>query len=264
MKILLTNDDGYKAEGINILADELKAFGHEVWVVATSRERSANSQKITMHREVHFSEIKENWYSCSGTPADCMLFSLKEVLDEKPDLVVSGINHGYNLSTDIIYSGTVGAAKEAAIQGVKSISISAGSGKQRGTHKFKEAARFLISNLEFLYSFSDCKSFLNINYPFNCSGKWEAGGVGFIEYFDAIQKIDNPVGYGKDKEDFKLNELSTDYVIVGGSPSLKESESRSDFEITRDGNISITPLQVLPGIDNIKLDLLKNYSSEIK
>lgn len=261
MKILLTNDDGYKAEGLNILADELKANGHEIWVVSPSRERSANSQKITMHREVHFVEIKENWYSCSGTPADCMLFSLKEVLDEKPDLVVSGINHGYNLSTDIIYSGTVGAAKEAAIQGVKSISISAGSGKQKGIYKFKEAARFLANNLEFLYSFSDCKSFLNINYPFNCSGKWEAGGVGFIEYFDSIQKIENSVEDGKDKEDFKLNDKSTDYVIVGGNPSLKESESRSDFEITRDGNISITPLQVLPGIDNIKLDKLKTYST---
>ncbi|MDD4082474.1 MAG: 5'/3'-nucleotidase SurE [Sphaerochaetaceae bacterium] len=261
MKILLTNDDGYKAEGINILADELKAYGHEIWVVAPSRERSANSQKITMHREVHFTEIKENWYSCSGTPADCMLFSLKEVLDEKPDLVVSGINHGFNLSTDIIYSGTVGAAKEASIQGIKSIAISAGSGKQKGLFKFKDAARFLADNLELFYGFSDYKSFININYPYNCSGKWETGGVGFIEYFDSIQKIENSVEDGNEKEDFKLNEKCSDYVIVGGNPSLKESESRSDFEITREGNISITPLQVLPGVDNAKLEKLKSYST---
>jgi len=261
MKILLTNDDGYKAEGLNILANELKAYGHEILVVAPSRERSANSQKITMHREVRFTEIKENWYSCSGTPADCMLFSLKEVLNEKPDLVISGINHGYNLSTDIIYSGTVGAAKEASIQGVKSIALSAGFGKQRGVFKFKEAARFLADNLELFYGFSDYKSFININYPFDCSGKWEAGGVGFIEYFDSIQKIEGSFQDGKDKEDFKLNEINSDYVIVGGNPSLKESESRSDFEITRDGNISVTPLQVLPGIDSTKLDQLKTYST---
>jgi len=247
MRILLTNDDGYKAEGLNVLAKVMESAGHEVWIVAPSKQRSAHSQKITMEKEVHIEKLRERVYSCSGSPADCMLYSLKDGLVDKPDLVISGINHGTNLSTDINYSGTVGAAKEGAMWGIKSIALSAKSQNGNGVFKFKEAATFLAKNIDFFASFADYKTIININYPYYCSDKWEVGGVGFIEYGDAMQSV-------KEADTNK-------YLLLGSFPVLKESEFKSDFEIIEEGNISVTPLIVLPGVDGDKYKQLQDLET---
>lgn len=128
MRILVTNDDGIKAEGIRRLAEVAKRFG-EVWVVAPETQCSAMSHRLTVQipitvRAAEFPVDGVKSYQVGGTPADCIKAAVLELMPEKPDLVFSGINYGYNAGADILYSGTVGACMEALTQGIPSIAFS--------------------------------------------------------------------------------------------------------------------------------------------
>ncbi len=127
LKILVCNDDGIDAPGIHVLANSLKEIG-EVTVVAPLKEQSAVGHGITMQIPLRVMKYNKNGeffgYAVNGTPADCVKIGIKNIMKEKPDLVVSGINHGSNTAINIIYSGTVSAAREAAIMDVPSIAIS--------------------------------------------------------------------------------------------------------------------------------------------
>ena len=130
MNVLVSNDDGIFALGIRTLANALSAAGHQVTVVCPDRERSATGHGLTLHRPLHaerveniFDEAIAAW-SCSGTPSDCVKLALDAILSEKPDFIVSGINHGANLGTDVLYSGTVSAAMEGILEGIPSIAVS--------------------------------------------------------------------------------------------------------------------------------------------
>ena len=131
-KILITNDDGITSDGILRLARAALAFG-EVWVVAPADQRSAASHSITLHSPVDvipypFPVDKVHAFSCSGTPGDCVRTGVLYVMDRKPDVVLSGINYGYNAASDIQYSATCGAAFEASFQGCYGIALSEGTG----------------------------------------------------------------------------------------------------------------------------------------
>ena len=144
MIILLTNDDGYQAEGISVLETVLAEAGHEVWVCAPSDQRSAQSHAMTLKGKIRFIRFDARHYHCSGTPADCILYGLNGgALPVAPDVVVSGINHGYNASTDILYSGTVGAASEAALRGIPAIAISANFPSSKPLHSLWNISRNL-------------------------------------------------------------------------------------------------------------------------
>ena len=124
MNILLSNDDGVYATGINILFEELRKIA-DVFIVAPDRERSASSHSLTIERPLRVNSIKPNVYSVDGTPTDAVNIAVNYILkDRKPDLVISGINYGGNICDDVIYSGTVSAAMEGAIMGIKSIAVS--------------------------------------------------------------------------------------------------------------------------------------------
>lgn len=128
MRILVVNDDGIQAEGIRLLAQEVSGLG-EVWVIAPDSQCSAMSHRITVHGDIHIREskfpVKGVWAYCvSGTPADCVKVGIGYLMPEKPDVVLSGINHGYNIGFDIAYSGTVGAAIEAVLNGIPAIAFS--------------------------------------------------------------------------------------------------------------------------------------------
>ena len=119
MIILLTNDDGYESEGIRTLERVLASYGHEIWVCAPSGNRSAQSHAMNIISPVKLTKYKDKHYHCSGTPTDCILYSLKaNVFKSLPDCIISGINHGYNCSSDILYSGTCGAASEGVMHGI--------------------------------------------------------------------------------------------------------------------------------------------------
>ena len=169
-KILITNDDGIEADGIIRLAEVAKEFG-EVWVIAPAHQRSAASQSITLREPV---EIKAHdfpvegvkAFACSGTPADCVRVGSLSVMPYKPDVVLSGINYGYNVATDIQYSATCGAAFEAAFQGYISIALS------EDAHKCHDVTDAYIKELleEYIDVKRDRHQILNINFP---SGKVE-------------------------------------------------------------------------------------------
>jgi 5'-nucleotidase len=124
VKILLTNDDGIRADGLALLASRLADLG-TVYVVAPDRERSCSGHAFTLHDPLRVVQVAPTWYSVSGTPADCIYLGVLE-LCPRPDFVVSGINHGYNLGADIFYSGTVAGAIEATLRGVPAIAVSMG------------------------------------------------------------------------------------------------------------------------------------------
>ena len=123
MKILIANDDGIYSQGILDLASSLAEIA-DVTVVAPHRERSTAGHSLTLHKPLRIFEVRPKHFAVTGTPADCIYIGTRHILKEKPDLVISGINRGANLGTDIYYSGTVAAAREGMLYGVRSIAVS--------------------------------------------------------------------------------------------------------------------------------------------
>ncbi len=121
--ILISNDDGIEAPGIRALEESVREFG-EVVVIAPAEEQSAKSHSITVRRPIRVERLAPNRIAIHGTPADCVLLAMRGFLDSKPDIVISGVNYGLNLGSDVVYSGTVAAAREAAIMGVPAFAVS--------------------------------------------------------------------------------------------------------------------------------------------
>src|SRR5579872_3258137 len=137
--ILVTNDDGVGAPGIRAVAEVLRDIG-DVMIAAPDRERSAASHSISLDRPLRVDEIEPGVFSIDGTPVDCVYLALLHLVPRRPDLCVSGINHGYNLGSDVFYSGTVAAAIESTLRGVPGIAMSL---ERRRTQDFSHAAAFL-------------------------------------------------------------------------------------------------------------------------
>src|SRR5574344_3159702 len=168
MKILISNDDGIAANGIRALTTKL-AKNHDVYVVAPDRERSAAGHSLTLHTPLRVEELenihgaKRTWVT-TGTPGDCVKIAINAILSpsEMPDIVISGINHGPNLGSDILYSGTVSCAMEGALMGIPSIAVSLASLRYE-MDDFKFAANFILSLLPKLKEFNfPQKTLLNV------------------------------------------------------------------------------------------------------
>ena len=127
-RILISNDDGIDAIGIGILRDIASRLSDDVWVIAPDSNRSGMSRAITLRRDVIIEPRGDKAFSCSGTPSDCVIMGLSSVLDDKPDLILSGINAGMNVADDVLYSGTIAAAMEGALMGVPAIALSQRNG----------------------------------------------------------------------------------------------------------------------------------------
>src|SRR5271170_4542427 len=145
--VLLTNDDGYQAAGLRSLADHLKEFA-EVQIVAPSMERSGAAQSLTLRQPIVCHRIAEKEWAIDGTPADCVIVGLHKLMQEPPDLVISGINHGGNLGENVYYSGTVGAAREAVIHLVPGLAVSLCS--KRANSDFAPSARLARKTAELI------------------------------------------------------------------------------------------------------------------
>ena len=177
LRILISNDDGVFAEGIQALAAEAQLRGHLVTVVCPDQERSATGHGLTLQTPIRaeradelFAEGVTAW-ACSGTPADCVKLALFRLLEEPPDLVLSGINHGPNLGTDVLYSGTVAAAMEGTIEGLHSMAVSAADFRWR---QFQPAARLALEVAEGMLAKGWPDGLLlNLNVP---PVPWEAIG----------------------------------------------------------------------------------------
>jgi 5'-nucleotidase len=249
MKILMTNDDGYDAGGVLALESAFSQAGHDVYVCAPDSQRSANSHCISMHTGVQIRKVKEHHYMCSGTPADCILFFLGNHMMGIPDLVISGINLGFNCGTDIIYSGTVAAAREAALHGIPSLAISLEDPSYKGCNlDFSPAVKFLCDNFDALLPLCSGKSFLNINVPRNPRPGFKVGKVCFMDYKDNFV----PGADASEAEDIHLD------ISEWGHPELMgDGCGDSDFELVHEGWVSVTPLMVLPDMDRGKAGVLE-------
>ncbi len=201
MRLLISNDDGISALGIKTLADTLALAGHEVIVVCPDRERSATGHGLTLHDPIRAEIVRDIFHpsikawACSGLPADCVKLALGALLDKFPDFVLSGINQGANLGTDVFYSGTVSAAMEGTIEGIPSIAFSLTSFSHRDFTPAAEFAKRLMSHLE--QEPLPEAMLLNINIPPVPAA--EIAGVkitrqGIRRYFDTFQKRVDPRG----------------------------------------------------------------------
>ncbi|MEO3706721.1 5'/3'-nucleotidase SurE [Trichormus azollae] len=245
MKLLISNDDGISALGIRTLANTLAEAGHDVSVVCPDRERSATGHGLTLHQPIRAEMVESlfhpaiNAWSCDGTPSDCVKLALWALLDSPPELVLSGINQGANLGTEILYSGTVSAAMEGIIEGIPSIALSLTS----HTHKdFEPAAKFaklLVDQLT-VEPLPDLM-LLNVNIP---PIPWEgiAGATltrqGVRRYVDVFNKRVDPRG--------KTYYWLTGEVLEDVQPPAGlnlPSDIPTDVEVMRHNFISITPLQ---------------------
>ena len=266
MIILLTNDDGYQAEGISILETVLAEAGHEVWVCAPSDQRSAQSHAMTLKGKIRFIRFDARHYHCSGSPADCILYGLNgNAIPVVPDVVISGINHGYNASTDILYSGTVGAASEAALRGIPAIAISARSDRQTEEFPFIEAASFLAEHLEEFVPLCTHEVLLNINVPPAGNGQWRVGMIGQLEYFDVVERSSTSRSTSYDASSTKIglaygdNDADANGVGIGEEmilslrgdtpPEQRHTEMETDYRLLGENYISVTPILVHPVVD---------------
>jgi 5'-nucleotidase len=224
--ILLTNDDGIKAEGLKTLEEVLQGLAHIV-VVAPDQERSAVSHGLTLHTPLDFQEVDSNHYAMNGTPADCVIMGLRQLFMQFPDLVISGINHGANLGDDIMYSGTVAAAREASRHGIPSIAVSQAY-DDKPIH-FKNGAAFVRDLVKsMLRNELSPELCLNVNIP-----------VRKIKGMKITKQ-----GCREHKPHFNALDSKPDYDAVPTSPgSSPKMDFLSDHDAIREHYVSITPLQ---------------------
>ncbi len=234
MRILLSNDDGVYAAGINVLRRFLSQLG-EVFVVAPDREKSAASHSLTLHRPLKVKEVEEKVWAVDGTPTDAVILGINKLLPEKPDIVVSGINDGPNLGDDITYSGTVAAAMEGTILGVPSIAVSLAVA---GYKNFEVAAQIAVKVVQWVAERKLPQGvLLNVNVPDvenieRIRGvKWTRQGRRI--YTDYIYELKDPRG--------------NVYYWIGGIPVDDErlgNDSNTDIEAVKKGYVSITPIKL--------------------
>ncbi len=234
MRVLVTNDDGIFAEGIYSLAKELDKF-FEVIVAAPDTERSATGHAITIYKplrvnKIRFFDTDVDAYSINGTPADCVKLAVDSLLKEKkPDLVVSGINNGPNLGTDVLYSGTVSAAIEASILGIPSIAISMGD---RDIVQYSDAAEYTCRIAKEMFKnevLTD--TIININYP-TCN-KIDIKGAKVTTL--GIRKYSNVFIERKDPR-------GNSYYWTSGTIVEMEQNKESDIAALKNNFVSITPI----------------------
>ena len=230
-KILITNDDGYYSDGIKTLFKELSKK-HDVFMVAPDREQSASSHSLTLNYPLRLHKIDEIRYVTDGTPTDCVMLAIHLLFkNKKPDMIISGINHGANMGDDVTYSGTVAAAIEGSILQVPSIAVSMAN-YIPGTPMIN-ASKFVNRLVNKFDKFKlDSSTFLNVNLPLDNDKpykKFEFTKLGYRQYNDIVIRKTDPRG--------------KDYYWIGGEPTWKSTKG-SDFEAVKRGVVSITPIKM--------------------
>ena len=237
MRILLTNDDGIDAPGLQLLFKSLNTK-YDVWVIAPERERSASSHSITLKKPICLKKRSKQVFTCSGTPADCVLTASRCIIPDHIDMIISGINHGLNLGTDIIYSGTVAAARQGALMGKPSIAISLPGNKK--DLELAVPVEFIVNNIEVFYSVWSENHFLNINFPEEFKYPVQTC-ITFPSkriYKDKFSTFDAPNG-----------DL---YCFLHGDDADSHNEEGSDHSAIRKGIISLSPVLIHPSNHKIE------------
>jgi 5'-nucleotidase len=238
MRILVTNDDGYLAVGIQVLAEAARRLG-DVSVVAPDREQSATSHSLTLHYPLRARRVSADVQVVDGTPTDCVVLALGELVEEKPDFVLSGINHGANLGDDVLYSGTVAAAMESCILGIPSIAISYTGQEPTAIQAWSPVLTQLLEQLLKREDFP-AETLLNINLPPIAPDQLAGVRVttlGRRAYVGSLTRAKDPNG--------------KEYFWIGGGEQKWWGGPDVDFRAVHSGYISITPLHL--DLTNYKL-----------
>jgi 5'-nucleotidase len=236
MRILLTNDDGISSAGLQLLAEGLKALGHRVFVLAPDADRSGISHAVSfISGPCRMSKVGEDAWSCSGTPVDCVSLALMGVFPEfcsaSPDLVISGINRGPNLGTDIVYSGTAAAARQASLLGIPAIALSLVEGE---AWRWEAAVSFSIGRLEEIKGFWKANTFVNVNIPNS-----DEPPLGLVSAFPARRRYVD----GIDLYTSPSGEL---YSFTQGGKTLSNDEEGSDCNAISGNYASMSAIFVQP------------------
>ncbi|MCK5249278.1 MAG: 5'/3'-nucleotidase SurE [Spirochaetaceae bacterium] len=233
MILLLTNDDGLNAPGLEALENELRNT-HDVWTVAPDREMSGQSHSITLNEGLKLNRFPDQRFAVHGTPVDCVSLSFQALLPGLPDLVISGINKGPNLGTDILYSGTCAAAREAALRGIPSVAVSFAS--FTGPWEYGKVASFLSGNLGNLINMWDEDCFININWPANYQAESRVviTRPGKRRYKDERVSFRSPRG--------------GEYWFMQPAAIASSDDDGTDSRTIINGDISVSPVAVEPSL----------------
>lgn len=254
MNILISNDDGINAKGIQALIKRLKKDNHDVYVIAPDSNRSAVSNHLTMYKEHTLIQVDENSYSHTGYPADCVFTGLTGNLLKDIDVVISGINKGGNMGSDVIYSGTCAASRQAVLLGKPSIALSVeplSRDFKEADYKYDALADFAARNLEKLMSLSKTEFpqvFVNVNALSldEYKGVKLTDKINFRIYGDSVNVVN-----------IKGNEYKTEFRC--GHAEESKIDINSDLQYCRDGYITITRVFACPDcadvIEDIKFSL---------
>jgi 5'-nucleotidase len=235
MRFLATNDDGILAHGLECLAAAAEPLG-EVTVVAPDREQSATSHSLTLHHPLRPVKLRDRRWQVDGTPTDCVMLAIESLMTQKPDWVLSGINHGQNMGEDVLYSGTVAAAMEGLSLGIPAIAISFAGGDLRAdVTRLQEQVPTLSRVLEHIVRLPSfpANTLLNINLP-PVAGAAVKGirltRLGRRVYSQSVKELKDPWG--------------RQIYWIGGGDISWTGEPDSDFRAIDEGYVSITPLHL--------------------
>jgi 5'-nucleotidase len=232
MLILCTNDDGYLATGLGVLSEAARSLG-EVRVVAPDREQSASSHSLTMHFPLRAREVRDGTHHVDGTPTDCVALAVGALLEERPDFVLSGINHGPNMGEDVLYSGTVAGAMEATILGIPAVAFSYVGRDPDEIRAWGPVLERLLPQIVERRAAFPAETLLNVNLP--AIDPAELRGVRVTRlarrvYTDSLTRALDPQG--------------REYFWIGGGGVEWTAAEGTDFHAVDAGYISITPLHL--------------------
>jgi 5'-nucleotidase len=231
MRILISNDDGYQAPGIAALAAAVSKVSGEVTVIAPERDRSAASSSLTVHNPLRVFRAPNGFFYVNGTPSDCVHLAVNGLLDDEPDMVISGINAGANMGDDVIYSGTVAAAIEGRFLGYPSVAVSINSFNPRHYETAARVACQLVSRIEDHPLPAD--SILNVNVPDvpweNLTG-WQVTRLGNRHRAEGMVPASDPRG--------------KPIYWIGASGPEQDAGPGTDFHAVNANAVSITPLKI--------------------
>ena len=238
MRILLTNDDGVNAGGLKVLEQLARAFSDDLWVVAPAEEQSGAGHSLTLSRPIRLRKLDERRFCVTGTPTDSVMMAVGHLMRElKPDLVLSGVNRGANLADDVTYSGTVSAAMEGALAGVRAIALSQVYAREGmgDTVPFDAAIgwgeRVLRPLIETEFA---PRTLVNVNFPALPSDQVKGIRVVRQGFHD----------YGRARIDQRTDPRGYDYFWFGLRPMVQTPGHDTDIEAVADGYVSVTPLQL--------------------
>ena len=230
-RVLLTNDDGVGAKGLEALRASISNLGVDVIVVAPDQDQSATSHSLTLSKPLRVHEISENIHSVQGTPTDCVMLAVRHLLDRRPDLIISGINHGPNLGDDVSYSGTVAAAIEGTMLGILSMAVSLADWKPLDFTVAAEVAAGIARMV--LENGLPEDTYMNVNVP--DLPKEDIDGVEITRLGKRIYR---------DAVEIKTDEKGNSFLWIGGQQPSWEGGEQTDFRAIEEGKISVTPLHL--------------------